>query len=91
MNLIFELPFTEPELKSALDEASRGNAEPLRILCRNEVAAFESQVKLHPEYRDGLVRIERLAVEGYLYQKLRNHIKSGGCEPVTSRRLPPER
>jgi hypothetical protein len=87
MNLTLELPFTEPELKSAQEEAGRGNAEPLRALCRKEVEAFESWMRQHPDYSDGLVRIERLAVEGYLYQKLRGHIHA----KATPRHLPPER
>jgi hypothetical protein len=90
VDLVLELPFTPTELNAAQEAASSGNAGPLRALCQREVEAFESQVRLHPEYLDGLVRIERLAVEGYLYQKIRNHIKSGRCEPRTTRHLPPE-
>lgn len=74
MNFVLEFPFTEAELKSAQEEASRGNAGPLRVLCQKEVEAFEACMKQHPDYADGLVRIERFAVEGYLYQKLRGHI-----------------
>lgn len=88
MNFTFELPFTESELKSAQDESARGNAGPLRVLCRNEVEAFESYIRQHPDYSDGLVQIERLAVEGYLYQKLRGHIQHAKAAP---RHLPPER
>jgi len=74
MNLTFTLPFTEPELRAANEEAGRGNAGPLRALCRKEVEAFEASMRMHPDYSDGLVKIERLAVEGYLYQKIRGHI-----------------
>lgn len=76
MDYPFELPFTESELTSAQAEATRGNAGPLRDLCQKEVAAFEVCIRQHPDYTDGLVRIERLAVEGYLYQKLRGRIRA---------------
>ena len=76
MNLEFSLPFTTEELAAAQDAIAKGNALPLRSLCRKEVARFELAVRQHPDYRDGLVMIERRAVEGYLYQKLRNHIDS---------------
>jgi hypothetical protein len=87
MNLALELPFTEVELKSAQEEASRGNAGPLRALCRKEVEAFETTIREHPDYADGLVQIERFAVEGYLYQKLRGHIHAKAAPS----HLPPER
>ena len=87
MNCTFELPFTEAELSTAQAEAGRGNAGPLRALCRKEVEAFEATMKKHPDYADGLVKIERLAVEGYLYQKLRGHID----EKAATRNLPQER
>lgn len=74
MNLVIDMPFTESELETAKAEAARGNAGPLRALCRKEVDAFETFMRLHPDYSDGLVKIERLAVEGYLYQKMRGHI-----------------
>jgi len=74
MKLTVELPFTEAEFTAAQEDAGRGNAGPLRALCQKEVEAFESTMRLHPDYADGLVKIERLAVEGYLYQKLRGHI-----------------
>jgi hypothetical protein len=84
MNFTFELPFNEAEFEAAQEEAAKGNAGPLRALCRNEVEAFETWIRGHPDYSDGLVRIERLAVEGYLYQKLRGHIKPS----VSPRHLP---
>jgi hypothetical protein len=74
MKIEIELPFSEAELKSALEAAEQFNNHPLRALCQKEVARFETSVKQHPDYTDGLVRIERFAVEGYLYQKLRGHI-----------------
>jgi len=87
MNFTFELPFTEAELKSAQGEAARGNAGPLRALCQKEVEVFESSIRRHPDYADGLVKIERLAVEGYLYQLLRGHIH----EKTAPSHLPKER
>jgi len=74
MKLELEFPFSESELTEAKKESDRGNALPLRVLCRKEVEAFEASMVLHPDYSDGLVKIERLAVEGYIYQKLRGHI-----------------
>ena len=76
MNLEFSMPFTSEELAAAQDAVAKGNHLPLRSLCQKEVARFEVAVRVHPDYRDGLVMIERRAVEGYLYQKLRNHIDS---------------
>ena len=87
MNLVFELPFAEPELNDAKAEAARGNAGPLRALCQKEVLAFEAAMRKHPDYADGLVKIERLAVEGYLYQKIRGHID----EKAAPSHLPTER
>jgi hypothetical protein len=86
MNLTIELPFTEYDLALAQEEADRGNAGPLRVLCQKEVAVFEGHIRMHPDYSDGLVRIERLAVEGYLYQKIRKHIHAKDAP----RHLPPE-
>jgi hypothetical protein len=74
MKLELELPFSESELNSAKEESDKGNPSPLRALCRKEVEAFEASMMLHPDYSDGLVKIEKLAVEGYVYQKLRGHI-----------------
>jgi hypothetical protein len=68
------LPFEGEELRLALEEANKGNALPLRALCQKEVACFETSIRQHPDYKDGLILIERRAVEGYLYQKLRGHI-----------------
>jgi hypothetical protein len=76
MNLTLDFPFTAEALESAQREASGGKPGPLRALCRLEVECFEAAIRQHPDYRDGLVMIERRVVEGYLYQKLRNHIDS---------------
>lgn len=78
MKIELEFPFSEAELRDALREVeTTGKPDPLRILCRKEVDRFEAVAKQHPDYRDGLVRIERFAVEGYLFQKLRGHIDAG--------------
>lgn len=74
MQVKIYLPCSEEELHEALEEAQSSNSGPLRALCRKEVERFEARIKQHAAYHDGLVRIERLAVEGYLYQKLRGHI-----------------
>jgi carbonic anhydrase len=68
------LPCSEEELHGAKESAQNGNSGPLRALCRKEVERFEVVLREHPAYRDGLVKIERLAVEGYLYQTLRGHL-----------------
>lgn len=68
------LPWSEEELQEAMGKAQNGNSGPLRALCQKEVEHFEKVLQEHPDYRDGLVKIERLAVEGYLYQKLRGHL-----------------
>ena len=74
MKIVLEFPFSEADLENAQGASERGNPGPLRDLCRKEVDRFESVMRQHPDYQDGLVRIERLAVEGYLYQKVRGHI-----------------
>ena len=74
MKIELSLPFSEEELRVALEQADKGKSDPLRALCQKEVARFEQAARQHPAYRDGLVIIERRAVEGYLYQKLRGHI-----------------
>lgn len=51
------------------------NPDLLRSLCRKEVESFEAYVRANdPWFRDGLVRMERLAIEGYIYQKVKGHI-----------------
>ena len=47
----------------------------LRSLCQKEVSRFIDYVQHEdPQFREGLARFERLAIEGYLYQKARGHI-----------------
>jgi hypothetical protein len=47
----------------------------LRSLCQKEVETFEQYVRsVDGQFRDGLSRFERLAISGYLYQKVRGHI-----------------
>jgi len=74
MDIALKFPCTDDEMKAAKDAAAQGNPMPLRLLCQKEVRRFEEAIRTHPDYRDGLVMIERRAVEGYLYQKLRNHV-----------------
>ena len=51
------------------------NPERLRSLCRKEVERFDEYLRrTDPQFKDGLARFERLAVEGYLYQKARGHL-----------------
>jgi len=52
-----------------------GSPDQLRSLCRKEVDRFDEYLRrTDPQFRDGLARFERLAVEGYLYQKAKGHI-----------------
>lgn len=77
----FEMTFTGS--KEQLE-----NPELLRSLCRNEVDNFEAYLRSSdPWFRDGLARFERLAIEGYIYQKAKGHIDAfqGGTD------LPKER
>jgi hypothetical protein len=47
----------------------------LRSLCQKEVSRFEEYVRAEdPQFADGLSRFEKLAIEGYLYQKARGHV-----------------
>lgn len=56
-------------------EVLKAGSDQLRSLCRNEVNAFEAYVqRTDPQFRDGLARFERLAIEGYLYQKVKGHL-----------------
>ena len=49
--------------------------ELLRCLCGKEVDLFDAYLRQYGrEYADGLAKFERLAIEGYLYQKVRGHI-----------------
>lgn len=87
MKLELEFPFSADDFREAVDEAKQGNAGPLRDLCQKESERFEAMIRCHDHYKDGLVRIERLVVQGYIYQKLRGHVDAAK-EP---RGLPPER
>lgn len=74
MKVEFEFPWTEEDLTAAIEEVkSSGRSDPLRSLCQKEAEHFERVISQHPDYSDGLVRIERLAVMGYLVQKLLGH------------------
>lgn len=76
MKVELEFPWTEEELSSAIEAVrSSGKSDPLRSLCRKEVEHFERVIMHHPDYSDGLVKIERLAVTGYLVQKLLGNLK----------------
>lgn len=47
----------------------------LRSLCQKEVDRFVDYVQHEdPQFRDGLAKFERFAIEGYLYQKAKGHI-----------------
>jgi hypothetical protein len=49
--------------------------QPLVDLCRKEVSNFDAYLRSYgSEYKDGLSRFERAAIEGYLYQKLRGRL-----------------
>ena len=75
MNIPFKMPFDEAELEPAMKAAAAGNRGPLTILCQKEADRFETYVSRHdPQFSDGLVRIEKMAITGYLYQKLRGHL-----------------
>jgi hypothetical protein len=47
----------------------------LRSLCQKEVNRFDTYLRaVDPQFRDGLSKFERVAIEGYLYQKSKGHI-----------------
>jgi hypothetical protein len=47
----------------------------LRALCQNEVDRFNEYLRAtDPQFKDGLAKFEKLAIEGYLYQKAKGHI-----------------
>lgn len=52
------------------------NPEALRSLCRKEVSKFADYVNdVDPQFRKcPLAKEERVAIEGYLYQKVKGHI-----------------
>jgi hypothetical protein len=47
---------------------------PLRDLCQKEVDLFEDYLRTQEGYTDGLAKFLRLAIEGYLYQKIRGRL-----------------
>lgn len=60
-----------------IENAVRVAKDPdqLRSLCRDEVNKFDQYLRRYgEEYVDGLSKFERLAIEGYLYQKLRGRV-----------------
>ena len=60
---------------SEFSEIVAKGGPPLRDLCQREVASFDAYLRQHgKEYSEGLSRFERLAVEGYIYQKLRGRL-----------------
>jgi hypothetical protein len=66
---------SEESFRSAIESADAGVSGPLRDLCHKEVTLFEEYLqRADPSFQEGLVHIERLAITGYLYQKLRGHI-----------------
>lgn len=87
MRIEITLPWSDEEMLAASEAAQKGNSGPLRVLCQKEVERFEVELRQHPDYSDGLVKIERLAVEGYLYQKLRWN----SDETAQTNNLPEER
>ena len=87
MKIEFSFPFTEQELNEALVAREKGDPKPLRFLCRKEVQCFNDTLRDHPDYRDGLVLIERRVVEGYLYQKIKGRIhENPSNDPSTKER-----
>lgn len=69
-------------------EVLTGDPVQLRSLCQKEVQLFEDYVRRSdPQFRDGLARFERLAIEGYLYQKVKGHLD----ETTEADSLPTER
>lgn len=57
-------------------QSVKGGGTPLRELARREAYRFDQYLRSCgiAEYRDGLSSWESLAVEGYIYQKLRGRI-----------------
>ena len=62
----------DPQETTELLEGGDG----LRDLCRKEVDRFDAYLrqKVGGEYKEGLARFERFAIEGFLYQSVRGHI-----------------
>jgi hypothetical protein len=66
---------SEDDFNAAIAAAEKGVGDSLRGLCRKEVERFELYLKKSDAwFSEGLAPFERLAIEGYLYQKLRGHM-----------------
>ncbi len=60
---------------TAVKELLNGDSKLLRNLCRKEAESFDEYLRqVDPQFKEGLARWELLAVEGYIYQKLKGHI-----------------
>lgn len=65
---VIDLKIADPDLA---EKVANGGV-PLRDLCRQEVDKFDTYLRGYSdEYVEGLARFERLAIEGYIYQKVR--------------------
>lgn len=78
---------TEPRFVLVVEDADKERLarEPgyLRTLCQKEVARFTDYVQHEdPQFREGLAKFERLAIEGYLYQKAKGHIDAFHSQDV---------
>ena len=63
-------------------DAVVNGGQQLRDLCHKEVGLFDEYLRRYgKEYAGGLSRFERLAIEGYLYQKIRGRVDSDSKEP----------
>jgi hypothetical protein len=61
----------------------RDGGDALKSLCREEVERFHRYLMdFGGDYKEGLTRWERSAVEGYLYQKIRGHIDAPEPRPA---------
>lgn len=63
--------------------AAVANGGPqLRDLCRKEVDLFDQYLRSYgQEYAGGLAKFERLAIEGYIYQKIRGRVDGARDDP----------
>lgn len=69
------IPFFMRVMITVEDQTVANGGEPLKALCREEVEKFHQYLlKFGGEFKDGLAKFERVAIEGYLYQKIRGHI-----------------
>ena len=66
---------TNCELTFQGDPEVLEDPERLKALCQKEVDRFEAYARANdPWFEDGLVKIERNAIAGYLYQKAKGHL-----------------